>query len=400
MTAFRYRAVNAEGAAAQGLIEADTVRAARLALRDRGLWVSELGAVNSSSTSRTRGDRLSTQRLSLITRQLATLLDAGLPLEQALSVLIEQSEGDREKRIAASLRSEILAGASLSQALSRQQQAFPELYRTIVAAGEESGKAAAVMQRLADYLEARAALAAKVGLAFIYPIVVMAVSILVVIGLLTWVVPQMVTVFQSAKQELPFLTRAMLWASAVVRDWGLALLVLLVLAGVGAWRALKVESIKRAFHAWRLQLILFGRFERASNTARLASTLAILVGSGVPLLRALSAAAGVMANLPLRDAVNEAASQVREGVTLSRALSQSKLFPPVLIHLIASGEATGRLEYMLDKAAAQQSQELENRVATFTGLLGPFMVLAMGIVVLLIVLAILLPVFEMNQLVR
>ncbi|HSC78843.1 MAG TPA: type II secretion system inner membrane protein GspF [Chitinolyticbacter sp.] len=400
MTAFRYRAVNADGAAAQGLIEADTVRAARLALRDRGLWVSELGAVSNSSTSRARGDRLSTQRLSLITRQLATLLDAGLPLEQALSVLIEQSEGDREKRIAASLRSEILAGASLSQALSRQQQAFPELYRTIVAAGEESGKAAAVMQRLADYLEARAALAAKVGLAFIYPIVVMAVSILVVIGLLTWVVPQMVTVFQSAKQELPFLTRAMLWASAVLRDWGLALLVLLVLAGVGAWRALKVESIKHAFHAWRLQLILFGRFERASNTARLASTLAILVGSGVPLLRALAAAAGVMANLPLRDAVNEAASQVREGVTLSRALSQSKLFPPVLIHLIASGEATGRLEYMLDKAAAQQSQELENRVATFTGLLGPFMVLAMGIVVLLIVLAILLPVFEMNQLVR
>lgn len=400
MTAFRYRAVNADGAAAQGLIEADTPRAARLALRDRGLWVSELDTVSGGGARKGRSERLSTTRLSLITRQLATLLDAGLPLEQALSVLIEQSEGDREKRIAASLRSEILSGASLSQALSRQQQAFPELYRTIVAAGEESGKAAAVMQRLADYLEARAALAAKVGLAFIYPIVVMAVSILVVIGLLTWVVPQMVTVFQSAKQELPFLTRAMLWASAVVRDWGLALLVVLVLAGIGAWRALKVESVKRTFHAWRLQLIVFGRFERASNTARLASTLAILVGSGVPLLRALSAAAGVMANLPLRDAVNEAANQVREGVTLSRALSQSKLFPPVLIHLIASGEATGRLEYMLDKAAAQQAQELENRVATFTGLLGPFMVLAMGIVVLLIVLAILLPVFEMNQLVR
>ncbi|WP_148715298.1 type II secretion system inner membrane protein GspF [Chitinolyticbacter meiyuanensis] len=400
MTAFRYRAVNADGAAAQGLIEADTPRAARLALRDRGLWVSELDTVSGGGAHKGRSERLSTTRLSLITRQLATLLDAGLPLEQALSVLIEQSEGDREKRIAASLRSEILSGASLSQALSRQQQAFPELYRTIVAAGEESGKAAAVMQRLADYLEARAALAAKVGLAFIYPIVVMAVSILVVIGLLTWVVPQMVTVFQSAKQELPFLTRAMLWASAVVRDWGLALLVVLVLAGIGAWRALKVESVKRTFHAWRLQLIVFGRFERASNTARLASTLAILVGSGVPLLRALSAAAGVMANLPLRDAVNEAANQVREGVTLSRALSQSKLFPPVLIHLIASGEATGRLEYMLDKAAAQQAQELENRVATFTGLLGPFMVLAMGIVVLLIVLAILLPVFEMNQLVR
>ncbi|GLS03163.1 type II secretion system protein GspF [Chitiniphilus shinanonensis] len=399
MTAFRYRAVRADGAAAQGLIEADTPRAARQQLREQGLWVSEIESVGGGA--RRRGERrLGTQRLSLMTRQLATLLDAGLPLEQALAVLVEQSDGEREKRLAASLRSEILGGASLSQALTRHQQAFPELYRTIVAAGEESGRAAGVMQRLADYLEARAALAAKVGLAFIYPMVVMVVSLLVVIGLLTWVVPQMVTVFQSAKQELPFLTKALLWASAVLREWGLVLLILGIAGGIGAWRALKIESVKWAFHAWRLRLPLFGRFERAGNTARLASTLAILVGSGVPLLKALQAAGGVMGSLPLRDAVSTAASQVREGVTLSRALAQSKLFPPVLIHLIASGEATGRLEYMLEKAAAQQAQELENRVATFTGLLGPFMVLAMGVVVLLIVLAILLPVFEMNQLVR
>ncbi|KAF0814303.1 Type II secretion system protein F [Andreprevotia sp. IGB-42] len=398
MTAFRYRAVDAAGANQRGTLEADSLRQARQQLREQGLWVSELIELN--ATSGQRGPKLSTAQLAMLTRQFATLLDAGLNIEQALVVLGEQSENDKEKRLVAALRSEILAGVSLSSALSRHPAAFPELYRTIVAAGEESGKASAVMERLADYLEARAALGAKVMLAFIYPIVVMVVSALVIVGLLTWVVPQMVTVFQSAKQTLPFLTRALLWISGFVRDWGAIVLVVLVLAGFGAWRALKDPAVKRRFHAWKLRLPLFGRFELAGNTARLASTLAILVGSGVPLLTALQAAGGVLSNLPLRDAVMEASKQVREGSVLSRALGQSKLFPPVLIHLIGSGEATGRLEHMLDKAASQQSQELENRVATFTSLLGPLMVLLMGGVVLLIVLAILLPVFEMNQLVK
>ncbi|MBM3114816.1 type II secretion system inner membrane protein GspF [Jeongeupia naejangsanensis] len=399
MSAFRYRAVDADGKEVRGGIEADNARSVRMQLRERGLWVSELheGAMPGAGR-RPRG--LGTARLALLTRQLSTLLDAGLTIDEALVVLGEQSDGEREKTLVAAIRSEILAGVSLSQALASHPAAFPELYRTIVAAGEESGKAAAVMQRLADYLESRAALASKVMLAFIYPLVVMVVSALVIIGLLTWVVPQMVTVFQSAKQTLPFLTRALLWVSALVRDWGAVLLVVLVLAGLGVWRALKQPGVRRAFDLWVLRLPLFGRFERAGNTARLASTLAILVGSGVPLLRAMNAAAGVIGSLPLRDAVQTAAAQVREGMTLSRALAESKLFPPVLIHLIGSGEATGRLEHMLDKAAQQQSQELENRVATFTSLLGPVMVLLMGGVVLLIVLAILLPVFEMNQLVK
>ncbi|WP_432721025.1 type II secretion system inner membrane protein GspF [Jeongeupia wiesaeckerbachi] len=399
MSAFRYRAVDASGKEVRGGIEADNARGARLQLRERGLWVSELneGAID-ARTQRQR--RLGTARLALLTRQLSTLLDAGLTIDEALVVLGEQSDGEREKALVAAIRSEILAGVSLSQALSSHPAAFPELYRTIVAAGEESGKAAAVMQRLADYLESRAALASKVMLAFIYPLVVMVVSVLVIVGLLTWVVPQMVTVFQSAKQTLPFLTRALLWVSALVRDWGAVLLAALTLAGFAAWRALKQPGFRCAFDLWVLRLPLFGRFVRAGNTARLASTLAILVGSGVPLLRAMNAAAGVIGNLPLRDAVQTAAAQVREGMTLSRALAESKLFPPVLIHLIGSGEATGRLEHMLDKAAQQQSQELENRVATFTSLLGPIMVLLMGGVVLLIVLAILMPVFEMNQLIK
>jgi general secretion pathway protein F len=398
MTAFRYRAVNEDGKAARGVIEAETSRLAKGLLRSQGLWVSELDEIASAGAKGERG--LGTAKLSLLTRQLATLLDAGLPIEQALSVLIEQSEVEREKHLVAALRSEILAGSSFSQALTRHPRVFPELYRTIVSAGEESGKAAAVMQRLADYLESRAALASKVGLAFIYPAVVMFVSALVIVGLLTWVVPQMVTVFQSAKQTLPLLTRLLLWASQFVRDWGLIFFVLLAIASAAGWHALKKQSVRRQFDAWRLKLPLIGRFERTANTAQLASTLAILVGSGVPLLSALQAVSGVLGSLPLRDAVAEAAKQVREGMTLSRALAASKMFPPVLIHLIGSGEATGRLEHMLEKAAAQQTQELENRVSTFTGLLGPLMVLLMGGVVLVIVLAILLPVFEMNQLVK
>jgi general secretion pathway protein F len=398
MTAFRYRAVNESGKAARGVVEAETSRLAKGMLRQQGLWVSDLEEIASNGAKGERG--LGTAKLSLLTRQLATLLDAGLPIEQALSVLIEQSEVEREKQLIAALRSEILAGSSLSQALSRHPRVFPELYRTIVSAGEESGKAAAVMQRLADYLESRASLASKVGLAFIYPAVVMFVSALVIVGLLTWVVPQMVTVFQSAKQTLPLLTRLLLWASAFVRDWGLIFFGLLAIFGAGGWHALKKQAVRRQFDAWRLKLPLIGRFERTANTAQLASTLAILVGSGVPLLNAMQAVSGVLGSLPLRDAVAEAAKQVREGMTLSRALAVSKMFPPVLIHLIGSGEATGRLEHMLEKAAAQQTQELENRVSTFTGLLGPLMVLLMGGVVLVIVLAILLPVFEMNQLVK
>jgi general secretion pathway protein F len=302
--------------------------------------------------------------------------------------------------VLAGVRSEVLAGSAMSVALARHPRVFPELYRTIVRAGEESGKAAGVMARLADYIEARQALSAKVALAFVYPAVVLSVSLLVIVGMLWWVVPQMVGVFQSSKQELPLLTRALLAISAGIREYGLIGFIVLGLAGAGFARALKNPAFRLRLDAWLLRLPLFGRLNKASNTARLASTLSILVGSGVPLLKAMEAAAGVVENLVLRGAVSNAARDVREGAPLSKALDRQKLFPPVLVHLIASGEASGRLEDMLDKAARQQAGELEQRVATFTSLLGPVMVLLMGVAVLLIVLAILLPVFEMNQLVK
>ncbi|MBV8657910.1 MAG: type II secretion system inner membrane protein GspF [Burkholderiales bacterium] len=402
MAGYRYQALDGAGKTLEGVVEADNARLARASLRDQGLWVADLTelAAGEIPGKQSRRAGVSTAELALITRQFATLLEAGLTIERALTVLIEQAENMRARDVLAGVRSEVLAGAPLSVALTRHPRVFPELYRTIVRAGEESGKASGVMQRLADYIEARQALAAKVGLAFVYPAVVLGVSALVIFGMLYWVVPQMVTVFQSAKQQLPLLTRALLAISAGVREYGLVGLVLLALAGVGAGWALKRESVRVAVDAALLKIPLFGRLNRAGNTARLASTLSILVGSGVPLLRALEAAAGVVSNRVLRTAVSDAARDVREGASLSTSLDRKKLFPPVLIHLIASGEASGRLDTMLDRAAKQQAGELEQRVSTFTSLLGPLMVLLMGGAVLLIVLAILLPVFEMNQLVK
>ncbi|MFC4159570.1 type II secretion system inner membrane protein GspF [Chitinimonas lacunae] len=402
MAGFRFQALDERGRTIEGVVEADTLKLARTQLRERGLWVSELAELSGGEAGERKNSRvsLSTTDLALITRQFATLLDAGLTIEQVLTVLIEQAEVNRVRDVLAAVRSDILAGSPLSAALARFPRVFPELYRTIVRAGEESGRAAAVMRRLADYIEARQALAAKVGVAFVYPAVVLAVSVLVIVGMLTWVVPQMVTVFQSAKQTLPLLTRALLWLSAGLRQYGYLWLIALTGAGVALHFAWRNEGFRRALDALLLRLPLLGRLNRAGNTARLASTLSILVGSGVPLLTAMNAAAGVVGNRVLREAVSDALRDVREGAALSTALGRSKLFPPVLVHLIASGEASGRLEAMLDKAAQQQTGELEQRVATFTSLLGPAMVLIMGVSVLLIVLAILLPVFEMNQLVK
>lgn len=405
MPGFRYEVVEqASGKTLRGVLEADNARLARQQLRERGLLVTGLDEIVAESgqgsfLQRQRGG-VSLAQLAMLTRQLSTLLDAGLTIEQALQVLIEQAENPRESEVVAAVRSEIMAGVSLSRALANFPRVFPELYRTLVAAGEESGKLPAVMRRLADYIESSQQLRSKVMLAMIYPAIISGVSVLVVSGLLTYVVPQVVNVFQNTHQKLPLLTRALLGLSAAVKVGALPFIILLALAVFLFARALRNEAFRLRVDRAVLTLPLAGRLIRTINTARLASTLAILVGSGVPLLGALQHVAGVVVNRAQRLAVSEAAKQVREGVSLSRALGASKIFPPVLIHLIASGEASGRLEHMLERAAAQQSQELETRVATLTGLLEPLLILAMGGVVLLIVMAILMPVFEMNQLIK
>jgi general secretion pathway protein F len=405
MAAFRYEAYDAAGRLQKGVLEADTARQLRAKLRDQGLMVAEVETL-SEATLASGGTRwhlrrrLSGAQLSLITRQFATLLAAGLPVEQTLNALIEQADTDYQRQVLAGVRGEVLAGHTLARSLQKYPRVFPELYVTLVAAGEQSGRLGEVMERLADYTESHQALRQKVGLAFVYPAIVTLVAGAVVLGLLTYVVPQVVSVFQNTNQSLPLLTVALIGLSDFLRTtWWLWLAVIAV-AVWAARRALARPGPRLRFHRWLLRLPLVGTMVRGVNSAQLASTLGILVGSGVPLLAALQAGAGVVNNLPMRQAVEAAARKVREGGSLSRALAVSRLYPPMLVHMIASGEASGRLVHMLERAAEQQGREMENRVMGLTSLLEPLLIVVMGAVVLVIVLAILLPIFEMNQLVR
>jgi general secretion pathway protein F len=405
MAGFRFEAVDAAGRRESGVLEADTPRQARAQLRARGLLPIRVEsllqrAAPGAAPTQPRARALPAAELALATRQLATLLGAGLTVAESLDAAIEQSESAATKRVLAGVRGEVLAGASLSAAMARYPATFSELFRTIVAAGEDSGRLPAVLERLADYVEARNALRRRVGLAFIYPALVTLVSILVVTGLLTYVVPQVVAVFENSHQTLPWLTAALIAVSDFLRAWGGWLLGLVLAGALGFAHALRRPALRRRWHALVLRLPLAGRLTRALDTTRLASTLAILVGSGVPLLNALQAAIGVVGNLPMRDAVAAVRDRVREGGSLSRAFAASGLFPPVMTHLVASGERSGRLAPMLDRVAEQQMRELDGRVLALTALLEPLLILVMGGVVLLIVLAILLPIFDMNQMVR
>lgn len=408
MAAFQYVALDGGGREVQGVIEAENIRLARARLRESGLVVlaaqpvSQLAlASGGRSLGKWRlGGGVSAGQLVLVTRQLATLLEAGLTLEQALSALIEQSEMETLRKVLAGVRAEILSGQTLAKALGQYETVFPEIYRALVHAGESSGNLDRVMLRLADYTESRQALRQKVGLAFVYPAIVTLVALLVVTGLLTYVVPQVVGVFEHTKQQLPLLTRAMIGLSSIVQVTWPYLLAAAVLAVIGLRALLRREGFRHDAHLKLLRAPLLGRLIRGVNTARMASTLAILVGSGVPLLNALHAAAGVVNNLPMKKALEDAAQKVREGAGLSRSLAASGLFPPILVHLIASGESSGKLDAMLQRAAIQQEQEVGSYVSVLTSLLEPLLILTMGVVVLLIVLAILLPIIEMNQMVR
>lgn len=406
MPAFRYEAVDDAGGTRKGVVNADSARAARSDLRAQGLvpivvdaittQVDELGQARRSAF----GDRLSTNELALFTRQLASLLEASLPLEQAFTALLEQAERPYVRDLVASIRSEVMGGSSLSDALSRHPRDFADIYRALVASGEQIGQLSRVLSRLADYIERRNSLVQKVRLAFTYPAIVTVVAFAIVIFLLAYVVPQIVSVFANTKQKLPLLTVIMLAISDFVRAYGWLVALMLVGAFL-AWRsALKNPDIKYRWHRWLLTAPLYGKFERSLNTARFASTLAITTGSGVPILRALQTSRDTLSNVAMRAQVEEATASVREGVGLARALSAHKHFPPMLIHMIRAGEVTGELPAMLERASNAQEQDLERRALTIAGLLEPALILVMGVVVLLIVLAVLMPIIEINQLVR
>lgn len=402
MPAFRFEAADAAGAIDKGLIDAESARHARSLLRERGLVPLEVSAVSatpSEGAPALRG-RLRTAELTMATRQLASLLAARLPLEQALGAVIEQAERPAMRERFAAVRSEVVAGQTFSQALSRYPRDFPPVYRSLVSAGEASGDLATVMSRLADYVEARSALAQRVGLAFTYPAIVTLVAIGVITALLAYVVPQVIGVFAQSRQKLPFLTLALIALSDFVRNWGWAVALAAVAGGFGFRATLRSPSARLAWDARVLRMPLFGRLIRGVNTARFAATLGILAASGVPLIRALEAGAQTLSNEALRTNVVDAIARVREGAPLSRALSAGGQFPPMMVHMIASGEATGHLAEMLERTAATLSAETERRAMALTGILEPALILIMGAVVLLIVLAVLLPIIEINQLVR
>lgn len=414
MTAFRYAAADAAGKDQSGVIEADSARAVRQLLRGRGLVPLTVEPVvtegQRAALQLSLGRRLSQTELAVLTRQLASLLGAQLPVADALTVMVEQSEKQQIRELMAAIRTDVLGGSSLSNALARHPRQFPDIYRALIAAGEESGQLGSVLGSLADYVEERAKLQQKITLAFVYPVIVTLVALAVVIGLLTYVVPQVVQVFANTRQALPWLTRALIALSDFVRAYGWIVLVLAVIAAFVVRRLLGVEAIRLRWHRRLLQMPVVGVLTRSLNTARFASTLAILAGGGVPMLRALQAAGETVNNLAMRARVLEATQRVREGFSLARALRASgddedmpgrrRLFPPVLIHLIASGEATGKLPEMLGRAADIHSREAERRAMFFTSLLEPVLILAMGVVVMLIVLAVLLPIIEINQLAR
>ena len=402
MPGFRYQAYNVEGRLHKGVLEADSARQARAQLREQGLTphrVEVIAANDPGGGTRFRSVSLSSSQVARLTRSLASLLEAGLTVEQAFNALIEQAELERERQVLAALRGEVLAGNTVAKSLGAFPKLFPELYRTLVAAGEASGQLSRVLTRLADYLEERQQLRARLSLALIYPTIVMLVALTVVGALLVYVLPQVVQVFQHAHRELPWLTRALIAFSAFLQATWIAWLALAAIAIAALRFALRRDASRRVIHRFLFRAPLVGRILRHLDAARLSATLSILIGSGVPILQALEAGVGVMTLHPMRDALAAAARGVREGMPLARALGATAAFPPVMVHLIASGEASGRLPEALERAARQQQSDLANRIAAFAALFEPAMILVMGGVVLAIVLAILLPIFQINTLI-
>lgn len=404
MSAFHYEALATDGRLKRGVLESDSARQARARLREDGLTPLKVEQIAAREKRTPSGGlfnrRIGTAAVALLTRQLSTLLGAGLTVEQTLTALIEQAETQAERRLLASVRGDVLAGQTLARAFARHPRTFSELHRTLVDAGERSGRLPEVLQRLADYTEDSAALRGKVTLAFVYPIIVTLVAVSVVVGLLVFVVPQIVRVFESTQQALPLLTRMLIAASDFARQWGVVALGAVAAAAFVLRGLLRTESVRRKWHGLLLRIPVFGPVHRTLNSARLASTLAILVGSRVPLRTALRAGEGTITNIPMREALVEAGERVEQGASLSRALAVSRLFPPLMVHMIASGEASGKLAEMLERTATQQTRELERRVGVLMTLLEPALILIMGGVVLVIVLAILQPVFELNTMVR
>ncbi len=408
MPAYQYEALDTHGNTAKGVIEADTAKAARGLLRAQALVPllveTVTGAAAQGSSGRSAGwfeaRVFNATGLAIWTRQLAGLVASGLPLERALTALADEAEQQNQRNLVASLRAEVNAGSSFAKALGQHPREFSDVYRAVVSAGETSGHLGDVLERLADDLEERQALKSKVMGAALYPAIVSVVALAIVVFLVTYVVPQVAGVFAGTKRALPILTQIMLGISAVIRSYGWLLLLVLVAAGFTAWWSLRAEAVRLRFDAFWLTVPLAGKLARGYNAARFAGTLALLARSGVPILRALQAAAETLNNRAMRADALDALVMVREGAPLASAMAQKKRFPGLLAMFARLGEQTGQLPVMLQRAAVQLSGEVQRRAMAMATILEPLLIVAMGAVVMLIVLAVLLPIIQLNQFVK
>jgi general secretion pathway protein F len=410
MAAFDYIALDAKGKELKGVIEGDGAKQVRQILRDKGLMPLEIteSLKKSQSTNKSSGlnkplflqRSISSTELALLTRQLATLVQAALPLDETLSAVADQADKPRIKSMLYSIRSRVLEGHTLAVGLADYPKVFPELYRATVDAGEQSGHLDTVLERLADYTESRQEIQGKVRQALIYPAFLSLFAIAIVVFMMTSIVPQVVSVFEDTGQELPGLTLTLIAMSDFVVDYGLFMLIVIIAAVVSFKIALTRPAFVMKYHMFLFQLPIIQRLVRGLNAALFTRTFSILSGSGVTVLEAMKISAKVVANLPMREAILEATDRVREGSGIKNSLESSKLFPPMTLQLIASGENSGKLEEMLERASVQLEREQVTLIAYIVGILEPVIILTMGIMVLLIVLGILLPIFDLNSLVK
>ena len=403
MAAFDYKALNTQGKTLTGVIEADSSRQARQLLREKGLTPLSLEEAR-DRTQQVGGfsfmaPGLPVKSLALVTRQLATLIQAGLPLEEALRTISQQTDNARIESIMLAVRARVLEGHSLAQSLAGFPRAFPRLYRATVAAGEHSGHLDKVLDKLAEYTEENHQFRQRIQMAMIYPCLLIVIAVLMVTGLMVYVVPDVIEVFIGSGQQLPALTVGLVALSDFIVAYGWLVLVILVIAVFVLRRLLQQEAIRVRWHRQLLHLPFVRRFSRGFNTSRYVSTLSILTSSGLPLVEGMRISTDVLGNEYLQQRLQVATRRVQEGSSLHRALEESGYFPPMMLHMIASGETTGELDSMLERTASYQSRDLQNLVTVLVGLFEPLMLLVMGVAVLLIVMAILLPILNMNQLV-
>ncbi len=399
MPAYQYKAMDAQGKSQQGILEADSARQIRQQLRDKSLLPIEVTPVQRQTVGQRRGWQkgLSAYDLALVTRQLSMLLAAAIPIEQALQAVAKQSEKPHVKALMMAVRGKVLEGYSLATALQEAGN-FPAIYIATIAAGERSGYLDLILNQLADYTENRFAMQKKIQGALVYPIILLVMAISVVVGLMTFVVPKIVKVFEQSEQALPWITQVVLGASNLLTQWWWLILALILGAFIMLVKFIKTSAGRASFDGLVLRMPIFGKLSRSLNASRFASTLSILVRSGVPLVEALAIGGAVTTNVHIKQRIEQATEKVTEGASLSSQLERTNYFPPMMVQMIKSGENSGELDNMLTRAADMQQNEATNMISTLLSLLEPLMLVLMGVIVMTIVMAVMLPIVNMNDL--